>query len=222
MFEEIPKNCRYAYARVSSKSQEDNSSLEAQKEEFLRLGVPVKNIRVEVGSAADKIQDRPVFYNLIDYELKENDLLLVTKIDRCSRNTLEFLKLQERLHQNGVRFISLDLPYSNDMAVNQLISTNLAAIATFENERRKERQKQGIQAAKKNGKYLGRRTVIDKKLISQVQDLKENKNLSITEIAKVTGRGRTTIYKVLKEELNYIPYNRLVKNVNQEAANEAK
>ena len=53
--------------------------------------------------------------------------------------------------------------------------------------------------------------MIDKKLISQVQDLKENKNLSITEIAKVTGRGRTTIYKVLKEELNYIPYNRLVK-----------
>ena len=64
--------------------------------------------------------------------------------------------------------------------------------------------------------------MIDKKLISQVQDLKENKNLSITEIAKVTGRGRTTIYKVLKEELNYVPYNRLVKNVNQEAANEAK
>jgi len=212
MFEEIPKNRRYAYARVSSKSQEDNSSLEAQKDEFLKLGVPVKNIRVEVGSAADKIQYRPVFYNLINDELKENDLLLVTKIDRCSRNTLEFLKLQEQLHKKGVRFISLDLPYSNDMAVNQLISTNLAAIATFENERRKERQRQGIQAAKKNGKYLGRRTVIDKKLISQVQDLKETKNLSITEIAKVTGRGRTTIYKVLKEELNYIPYNRLVKN----------
>ena len=222
MFEEIPKNLRYAYARVSSKSQEDNSSLEAQKDEFLRLGVPVKNIRVEVGSAADKIQDRPVFYNLIDDELKENDLLLVTKIDRCSRNTLEFLKLQERLHKKGVRFISLDLPYSNDMAVNQLISTNLAAIATFENERRKDRQRQGIQAAKKNGKYLGRRTVIDKKLISQVQELKENKNLSITEIAKLTGRARTTIYKVLKEELNYIPYNRLVKNVNQETVNEPK
>ena len=107
------------------------------------------------------------------------------------------------------------------MAVNQLISTNLAAIATFENERRKERQRQGIQAAKKNGKYLGRRTVIDKKLISQVQDLKETKNLSITEIAKVTGRGRTTIYKVLKEELNYIPYNRLVKSTKGEI-NETK
>ena len=216
MFEEIPMNCKYAYARVSSKSQQDNSSLESQKQEFLKLGVPEQNIRVEVGSAAENIKDRPIFYSLIDNELKENDLLFVTKIDRCSRNTLEFLKLQERLHKKGVTFISLDLPYSNDMAVNKLISTNLAAIATFENERRKERQRQGIQAAKKNGKYLGRRTVIDKKLISQVQDLKETKNLSITEIAKVTGRGRTTIYKVLKEKLNYIPYNRLVKNVNQE------
>ena len=85
---------------------------------------------------------------------------------------------------------------------------NLAAIATFENER----QRQGIQAAKKAGKYLGRKTVITKKLIAEVQDLKEIKNLSITQIAKITGRARTTIYKILKEELNYIPYNRLVKN----------
>ena len=149
-------------------------------------------------------------------------MLLVTKIDRCSRNTLEFLKLQEKLFKKKVTFISLDLPYSNDMAVNQLISTNLAAIATFENERRKDQQRQEIQAAKKNGKYLAQKTVIDKKLISQVQYLKETKNLSITEITKITGRARTTIYKVLKNKLNYIPYNRLVKNVNQETVNEPK
>ena len=222
MFEEIPKNCRYAYARVSSKSQEDNSSLEFQKQEFLRLGVPKNNIRVEVGSAADSIQDRPIFYHLIENELKENDLLLVTKIDRCSRNTFEFLKLQKKFFEKSVTFIALELPFSNDMAVNQLIATNLAAIATFENERRKERQRQGIQAAKKNGKYLGRKTVIDKKLIDQVKYLKETKHLSITQVAKITGRARSTIYKILKEELNYIPYNRLVKNVNQEGVNEGK
>ena len=156
--------------------------------------MPEKNIYTEVGSAADPIRERPVFQKLIDQELQENDLLLVTKIDRCSRNTLEFLKLQEKLFNKSVRFIALDLPYSNDMAVNKLISTNLAAIATFENERRKERQRQGIQAAKKAGKYAGRKTVITKKLIAEVQDLKEKKNLSITQIAKITGRARTTIY----------------------------
>ena len=233
---EIPKTCRYGYARVSSKSQEENSSLESQKEEFLRLGVPEKNIRVEVGSAADNISDRPIFYDLIDKELKENDLLLVTKIDRCSRNTLEFLKLQEKLFKKGVRFISLDLPYSNDMAVNKLIATNLAAIATFEHERRRERQREGIEAAKKAGKYLGRKTVITPKLIAEVKYLKEEKKLSNVQIAKITGRGKNTIYKILKEELNYIPYNRLVKGtsrlvkgtsgerktVNQEGVDEGK
>ena len=219
---EIPKTCRYGYARVSSKSQEENSSLQSQKEEFLRLGVPEKNIRVEVGSAADNISERPIFYDLIDNQLKENDLLLVTKIDRCSRNTLEFLKLQEKLFKKGVTFISLDLPYSNDMAVNKLIATNLAAIATFEHERRRERQRQGIQAAKKAGKYLGRKTVITPKLIAEVKHLKEEKKLSNVQIAKITGRGKNTIYKILKEELNYIPYNRLVKKVNQDGVNEGK
>ena len=211
MFHEIPNHCRYGYARVSSQSQESNSSLDSQHQEFLRKGVPKKNIRVEVGSAADSIQERPVFQKLIEEELQENDLLLVTKIDRCSRNTLEFLKLQDKLFHKKVTFISLDLPYSNDAAVNKLIATNLAAIATFETERRKERQREGIEAARKAGKYLGRKTVITPKLISEVQDLKEKKNLSITQIAKVTGRGRHTIYKILKEELNYVPYNRLVK-----------
>ena len=219
MFEEIPKNCRYGYGRVSSKSQESNSSLKVQEKEFLKLGVPKENIRLEIGSAADPIRERKNIQKLIEEELQENDLLLVTKIDRCSRNTLEFLKLQEKLFQKSVTFIALDLPYSNDIAVNKLIATTLAAIATFENERRKERQREGIAAAKKVGKYAGRKTVITKKLIAEVQDLKEKKNLSITQIAKITGKGRNTIYKILKEELKYVPYNRLVK---QEQTHESK
>jgi DNA invertase Pin-like site-specific DNA recombinase len=204
---------------VSSKSQEENSSLESQKKELLQNGVPQKNIRLEIGSAADPIRERPVFYHLIENELKQNDLLLVNKIDRCSQNTLDFLKLQEKLFKKSVRFISLDLHYSNDMAVNNLIATNLAAIATFENERRKDRQRQGIKASKAVSKYIGRKTVINKKLIDEVKYLKEIKNLSITQIAKITGRARTTIYKILKEELNYISYNRLVK---QQKINETK
>ena len=42
IFDDIPRNCRYAYARVSSKSQEENSSLESQKQEFIKQGVPQK------------------------------------------------------------------------------------------------------------------------------------------------------------------------------------
>ena len=130
--------------------------------------------------------------------------VVVTKIDRCARNTLEFLKLQDILFKRKIQFISLDLPYSEDLNINKLISTTLSSIAAFETNRRKERQTQGISAAKKAGKYLGRKTVIDDKLISEVKHLKQQKMLSVTQIVKIIGRSRNTIYKVLKYHLGYV------------------
>jgi len=216
---------KYGYVRVSAKSQEFNASLKNQKETLINQGVPSGNIRVEIGSATDDpISTRPIFLRLIEEELQENDLLFVTKIDRCSRNTLEFLQLQKKLFDRSIRFQSLDLPCSDDMAVNNLISTTLAAIATFETERRLERQKIGIAAAKKAGKYTGRKTVINQKLIQEVKELKEVKKLSVTQIAKITGRARATIYKILKNELGYVS-NKLVpsqENQQNEETNTSK
>jgi len=203
-------NTKYGYARVSSKSQEDNSSLESQKQELVRNGILESNIIIEVGSATNEIKNRPGFQNLIQNVLKEGDSLVVTKIDRCARNTLEFLKLQDILFKRRIQFISLDLPYSEDPNINKLISITLSSIAEFETNRRKERQIQGIDAAKKAGKYRGRKTVIDDKLISEVKHLKQQKMLSVTQIVKMTGRSRNTIYKVLKDHLGYVS-NRLVK-----------
>ena len=208
----IDQNCKkYGYARVSSKSQEDNSSLESQKQELVRNGILESNIIIEVGSATNEIKNRPGFQNLIQNVLKEGDTLVVTKIDRCARNTLEFLKLQDILFKRKIQFISLDLPYSEDLNINKLISTTLSSIAEFETNRRKERQLQGISAAKKAGKYRGRKTVIDDKLIAEVKHLKQQKMLSVTQIVKITGRSRNTIYKVLKEHLGYVS-NRLIQH----------
>lgn len=53
-----------AYSRTSSKSQEIHCSLEAHKEEFIQQRVQKKNIRFEVGSAADFLKERPVFRKL--------------------------------------------------------------------------------------------------------------------------------------------------------------
>lgn len=209
---------KYWYARVSSKSQESNSSLESQKQELIANGILENNIRIEVGSATNEIKNRPGFQNLIQNVLKEGDRLVVTKIDRCARNTLEFLKLQDILFKRKIQFISLDLPYSEDLNINKLISTTLSSIAEFETNRWKERQMQGIYAAKKAGKYRGRKTVITKKLIAEVKYLKQNKMLSVSQIVKITGKSRNTIYKVLKEELGYVS-NRLVQ---QEGTNEPK
>lgn len=204
-------NKKYGYVRVSSKSQESNSSIKSQKEQLIQNGIEVENIRIEIGSAANEIKNRTVFQKLMQEELKPNDLLMVTKIDRCSRNTLEFLKLQDIFFKKNITFVALDLPNSVDLATNKLIATTLSGIAEFENNRRKERQKQGIRAAQKEGKYKGRKSLINQTLIQKVKDLKEKKNLSVTQVAKLIGVSRPTIYKVLKEELNYVPYNQLVK-----------
>ena len=201
---------KYGYVRVSSKTQESNSSIESQKQQLIQNGIEEENIFVEIGSGSNEIKNRSVFQKLINQKLKENDLLMVTKIDRCSRNTLEFLKLQDILFKKNITFVALDLPTSVDLATNKLMATTLSAMAEFENNRRKERQKQGIRAAQKKGKYQGRKTVINKALIQKVKHLKETKNLSVTDISKLTGVSSPTIYKVLKEHLGYVS-NRLVK-----------
>lgn len=201
---------KYGYVRVSSMSQESNSSIQSQKQQLIQNGIKEENIFIEIGSGANEIKNRSIFKKLITQKLKDNDLLMVTKINRCSRNTLEFLKLQDILFKKNITFVALDLPTSVDLATNKIMATTLSAIAEFENNRRKERQKQGIQAAQRKGKYQGRKTVINKTLIQKVKHLKETKNLSVSDISKLTGVSCPTIYKVLKEHLGYVS-NRLIK-----------
>jgi DNA invertase Pin-like site-specific DNA recombinase len=130
-----------------------------------------------------------------------------------------FLQLKNQLAEKGVVFWVLDLPrdYLENSPSSQFISTDLAAIAEFETARRKERQLQGIEAAKEKNKYTGRKSVITKDLIKTVEKYK-NLGVSVTEIARITGRSRSTIYKVLKEELGYVS-NRLVR-ANQSFSND--
>ena len=211
IFEKISQNNRYGYARVSSREQAENSSLEAQKAELMKLGVPEENIYLEIGSATTAIENRPILFKLINQILKEGDLLAVTKLDRCSRNTLSFLQLKNQLAEKVVAFWVLDLPrdYLENSPSSQFISTALAAIAEFETARRQERQRQGIEAAKEKKKYTGRKSVINKNLIKTVEKYKDL-GVSVTEIARITGKSRSTIYKVLKEGLGYVS-NRLIK-----------
>ena len=67
-----------------------------------------------------------------------------------------------------------------------------------------------LKLPRKKKKYTGRKTVITKDFIKTVEKYKDL-GVSVTEIARITRKSRSTIYKVLKEELGYVS-NRLVKN----------
>ena len=146
---------KYGYVRVSSKTQESNSSIESQKQQLIQNGIEEENIFVEVGSGVNEIKNRFVFQKLINQKLKENDLLMVTKIDRCSRNTLEFLKLQDILFKKNITFVALDLPTSVDLATNKLMATTLSAMAEFENNRTKRASKTRNSGCSKKRKVSG-------------------------------------------------------------------
>ena len=64
-------NKKYGYVRVSSKSQESNSSIKSQKDQLIQNGIEPENIRIEVGSGANEIKNRPVFQKLMEEELKQ-------------------------------------------------------------------------------------------------------------------------------------------------------
>lgn len=88
---------KYGYIRVSFKSQEFNLAIEFQKQLLMQNRIEEQNILVEVVSVTNEIKKRPLFQKLMNEKLQENDLLMLTKIDRCRRNTLEFLQLQDIL-----------------------------------------------------------------------------------------------------------------------------
>ena len=103
MLEEIPKNRRFGYVRVSSKSQEFNSSIDLQKQQLIQNQIPPENIRIEVGSAANEIKNRPIFQKLIQ-KLQENDLLMGS-----TRKTKRTVKNRTCFFNNKLFFLALNL-----------------------------------------------------------------------------------------------------------------
>jgi DNA invertase Pin-like site-specific DNA recombinase len=126
------------------------------------------------------------------------------RLDKCSRSRFENLSKEPRYNKQTETI-------SNVREAETMLQSE------FESARRRERQRQRIEAAKQKYKYKGRKTVITKDLIKTIEKYK-NLGVSVTEIARITGRSRSTIYKVLKEELGYVS-NRLVK---QEGENDSK
>ena len=192
---------KYGYIRVSSKEQAANFSLDSQKNELISFGVSEKLIFNEVASATKGLEARPILNSLVA-TIKAGDSLVVTKLDRVSRNTLTFLTIRSLLKKKSANLVVLDMPqdYDANLASHELSSTLLAAVAEFESLRRVERQQQGIALAKQQNKYLGRKTVISPQFIHTVKDYK-NRGISVTDIAKLTGKCRSTIYKALKTDI---------------------
>lgn len=202
---------RVGYARVSSTDQNLDRQIEALKQ------ANVTKIFQEKTSGKD-IQ-RQQLIKLFDY-IKKEDEVVVLSLDRLGRNSRDLTEIIEIIRRKGAFLNILDLPSFDGIQdpTLKVLLTNLVLeiqkyIAETERKSIRERQRQGIQAAKKRGVYRGRspeytlesknprKKAIYKKIVSILTTNSEGKSVTVTEIAKNTGVSRSTIYKI-KNNLN--------------------
>jgi len=141
-----------AYVRVSSTDQNTDRQLS-----MLMELMPSKIFEEKISG---KNTDRPELNAMIDY-VRDGDTVIVHSLDRLARSLPDLRSLIETLNQKGVtiRFIKNDLTFKADSkadAASLLMLNILGAIAEFERELIKERQREGVERAKAKGVYKGR------------------------------------------------------------------
>ena len=148
----------YGQVRVSTKDQNEDRQLIALQE----MSIPEKNIFVDKQSGKDF--KRPMYKRMLR-KIKKDDLLYVKSIDRLGRNYAEILEQWRILtKEKGIDIVVLDMPLLDTRRGKDLMGTFLSDIAlqvlsfVAENERTniRQRQAEGIAAAKKRGVRFGR------------------------------------------------------------------
>lgn len=183
---------RIGYARVSSIGQ----SLEIQLDKLTAAGC--ERIYREKLSGTKKA--RPEYKACMSY-LREGDTLVITRLDRLARSVHELVNISQRFEEEGIHLHVLDQHIDTSTPTGKLTFTLLAAIAEFETQLRAERQKEGIEKARRNDVKFGRPKLSDyakEELIRQ----ERAQGRSIGELMKTHKLGRTTIYRILNAPLD--------------------
>jgi DNA invertase Pin-like site-specific DNA recombinase len=190
---------KIGYARTSTLDQ--IAGFEAQRRDLEAAGCNRDRIFAEQISS---VADRPQLAAALDY-LRDDDVLVATKIDRLARSVPDLLRIVEIAKARGARVEILNLGNLDPSSVNgKLILTVLGAIAAFEREMMLERQREGIAAAKAAGKYKGRKPKA-RMQIEQVRQLADE-GVSKVEIARRLGMHRASVHRLLQESPDAAPH----------------
>ena len=191
----------YYYARVSSKEQ----NLDRQLDAFYALGAQERDIITDKESGKDL--DRAGYKALKNAMLRRGDTLIVKSLDRLSRNKYDIKNELQYFKENGIRLKVIDLPTTMmdlpqgqewvfDMVNNILIEV-LGTIAEQERETIRKRQAEGIEAAKKKGKKLGRPALTFPANWDNIYSSWKAGEITAKTAMEQTGTKRTSFYKLV-------------------------
>ena len=177
------------YARVSSSGQ----SLAVQLDKLSEAGCTEVFQEKRSGLTAQ----RPELKECLRF-VRKGDVLVITRLDRLARSTLDLHKIVQELDDRGVGFRVLDQPIDTTTKEGRLMFSIIASIAQFETELRKERQMEGIEKAKENGVKFGRQAVLSDAQVAEMRT-KRDSGILIKNLMSEYGLSKASVYRLLNQ-----------------------
>lgn len=182
---------KIGYIRVSTEHQET-----ARQQEIMD-NYQVDRIFSEKLSGANA--DRPQLKAMLDY-VREGDTLYVESVSRLGRSTRDLLNIIDTLTDKRVTLVSHKENIDTDTPTGKFMLTVFAALSQLEREQFKQRQREGIEIAKAQGKYTGRKPIpIDWTKFGQLYGEWKAKNITGRDFMRRMGLTANTFYRRIRE-----------------------
>ena len=181
---------KVGYIRVSAIDQNTERQEVALKE------LEVDKIFTE--KLSGKNTNRPELHRMLDY-VREGDTLYIESISRLARSTKDLLSLVQVLQEKGVDLVSLKENIDTTTPQGRFILTIFGALSELERENILQRQREGIEIAKQNGKVLGRPIIESPKDWDKVISLWKRGEITATESMKRLNLTKATFYRRVKQ-----------------------
>ena len=179
---------KLGYIRVSTRGQDTARQIDALEAHCDELVIE------KIGATVEK---RPLFDEALG-RLKKGDSLVILDLDRAFRSTVEALLTFERLHDRGVEFQIVNQGIETSTDIGKVIYGVLALFAEFELKNTRRRTREGLQAAKRRGKTLGRPKKLSPDQISLARREIDAGHETLSGMAEILGVDRKTLRRNLR------------------------
>ncbi len=182
---------RVGYVRCSTIEQNEARQLKMMEEQ--------KAEKLFVDKASGKNTDRTAFKEMMAF-VRAGDMVIVESISRIARNTRDLLSIVSELTEKGVEFVSLKESIDTTTAQGRFMLTVFGALAELERENILERQREGIEIAKSEGKYKGRKPLeVDEAQFRTLCNRWRDGEITATAAMNELGLKPNTFYRRVKE-----------------------
>lgn len=181
---------RIGYVRVST--EEQNTA----RQEALMAQLDVDELFIDKTSG--KSRERPELQRMLTF-VRKGDVVIVESISRFARNTKDLLELIEILATQEVTFVSQKEAIDTRTPTGKFMLTIFGAVAELEREYILQRQREGIEIAKAQGKYTGRKPISPPEFDRVARQWQRGEITAATAMRKL-GMAKSTFYRKVRQQ----------------------